>query len=346
MSSLSSILLIAMGSLCAASFYVPINKIKQWSWESYWVIQGVASWIIAPWIFAYFTVPNLMQVLSSSPSSAIINTMIFGALWGVGGLTFGLSMRFLGVAMGQSISLGFCAAFGTLAAPIISGSNLFSSHEGIMILSGVSICIAGIAVVGYAGAIRSKNLSQKERANAIKDFALKKGLLIAIFAGVMSACFSIGLTGISGVMDAGNKINDTAKIYGTDPLFASNPVYIIVMLGGFLTNFVYCMYLNYSNRTFSDYFSLPASTLINNLFFCFLGGTLWYLQFFFFGMGQSKLPFGMAAFGWSILMALNILFSNIWGIILSEWRGSGKRSVSTLVLGLFLLILSTFVIKL
>jgi L-rhamnose-H+ transport protein len=346
MSSFLSILLMAIGSACAASFYVPIKKIKSWSWESYWIVQGVTSWIIAPWIFAYFTVPNLNTVISNSPTGAVLNTIFFGALWGVGGLTFGLSMRFLGVAMGQSIALGFCAAFGTLAAPIIEGGNLFSTHEGIMTLMGVSICVVGISIVGYAGALRSQSMSEEDRKAAIKEFALKKGLLIAVLAGVMSACFSLGLTGISGVIDAGNKIKESAQSVGTDPLFVSNPIYIFVMFGGFLTNFVYCMYLNFKNKTFEDYTSPSANVLIGNLLLCLLGGTLWYLQFFFFGMGQSKLPLGMLTFGWSILMAMNILFSNVWGIFLNEWKGSSKKTISVLIIGLAVLILSTFVIKL
>lgn len=345
MNSLFGLLLMAIGSACAASFYVPIKKVRNWSWESYWIVQGAFSWVLAPWIFAYFTVPNLGDVLSGAPVNSILNTIFFGALWGVGGLTFGLSMRFLGVAMGQSIALGFCAAFGTLAAPIIEGGNLFKTYEGIMILIGVSICIVGIAIVGYAGALRSNGMSEKDKKNAIKEFALKKGLLIAILAGVMSACFSLGLTGISGVIDAGNKVKEAAQFYGTDPLFVSNPIYILVMFGGFLTNFVYCIYLNFINKTFTDYTNTIPSVLATNVLFCLIGGTLWYLQFFFFGMGQSMLPQAMIVFGWSILMAMNILFSNVWGIILNEWKGADAKTISVLVLGLLVLIFSTFVIK-
>jgi L-rhamnose-H+ transport protein len=336
----------AIGSACAASFYVPIKKVHGWSWESYWIVQGVFSWIIAPWVFAYFTVPNLGAVLSGSPLSAVLYTLLFGMLWGVGGLTFGLSMRFLGVALGQSIALGFCAALGTLMPPIISGQNLLGTHEGILIVVGVTVCIVGISIVGYAGSLRSSNMSTEDKQKAIKEFALKKGLLIAILAGVMSACFNYGINGIPGFLDAGNIIQQVAKDNGTNPLFVANPVYIFVMFGGFLTNFIYCMYLNTKNKTFTDYLSVPSNILVTNLLFCLLGGTLWYLQFFFFGMGQSKLPLGMVAFGWSILMAMNILFGNVWGIILNEWKGAGKKTIAVLVLGLAVLILSTFVIKL
>ena len=346
MNSILSIVLIAIGSACAASFYVPIKKVKEWSWESYWIVQGVFSWILAPWIFAYFTVPNLGTVLCNSPSSAVLHTLIFGIFWGVGGLTFGLSMRFLGIALGQSIALGFCAALGTLIPPIISGQNLLGTHEGILIVVGVAICIAGISIVGYAGSLRSLSMSAEDRQNAIKEFAMKKGVLIAVLSGVMSACFNYGINGIPGFLDAGNVIQKVAAANRTNPLFVANPVYIFVMFGGFLTNFVYCIYLNVKNKTFKDYLSVSSNVLISNLLFCLLGGTLWYLQFFFFGMGQSKLPIGMIAFGWSILMAMNILFSNIWGIILKEWKGAGKKTITVLIIGLAVLILSTFVIKL
>lgn len=346
MNSLLSILLIATGSICAASFYVPIKKVKGWSWESYWIVQGIASWILAPWIFALLTVPDLGAILSGSPSKEVFNTILFGALWGVGGLTFGLSMRFLGVAMGQSIALGFCAAFGTLIPPVISGQDLFHSREGIIMVLGVSLCIAGIAIVGFAGALKSKGMSEEERKKAIREFALKKGLFIAILAGIMSACMNFGINGIPGFMDAGNVIRKIAEDHGTNPLFATNPVYIFVMFGGFLTNLVYCVYLNIRNKTYKDYTSLPAGAFANNMFFSFLGGTLWFLQFFFFGMGQSYLPEGMIAFGWSILMAMNIIFSNVWGIFLNEWKGASKKTVAVLVIGLLVLILSTFVVKL
>ena len=346
MTSLFGVFIIAIGSACAASFYVPIKRVKSWSWETYWIVQGAASWILAPWVFALFTVPSLGSVLSRAPINAMLNTIFFGALWGVGGLTFGLSMRFLGIAMGQSVALGFCAVIGTLGAPLLAGSSLFASHEGIMTLIGVSACIVGIAIVGYAGALRSKNMPEEERRKAIAEFALKKGILIAVLAGVMSGCFSLGLTGIAGVIDAGNSIREAARAAGTDPLFASNPVYIFVMFGGFLTNFAYCIYLNAHNRTFGDYTAIPFSILRWNLLFCLVGGTLWYLQFFFFGMGQSKLPPAMLAFGWSILMALNILFSNLWGIMLKEWKDVGSKTLTVLTIGLIVLILSTFVIKL
>jgi len=336
------ILLIALGSLGAASFYVPFKKVKSWAWESYWISQGLAAWILAPWIFALLTVPDtsaLFKIIGEAPSSAKWLTIFFGALWGVGGLTFGLSIRYLGVAMGQSIALGFCAAFGTLIPPIFAGQNLLSSRAGILMIAGVAICIAGIAVIGYAGSLKNKQMSEEERKAAIKEFALKKGLLIAVLAGIMSAAMSYGY-------EAGKPIDQIALKNGVNPLFQSNITLVFILIGGFTTNFIYCIYLNIKNKTYSDYITGSRSVLLNNVFYTFLAGILWFLQFHFYGMGKSQLPITMSAFGWSILMALNIAFSNIWGIILKEWKGVGKKTILILIVGIIVLILSTFVVNL
>ena len=346
MNPLFGILLMAIGSACAASFYVPIRKVKGWSWETYWIVQGVASWILVPMIFALLTVPHLRSIISNIPTNCIFGCMFWGALWGVGGLTFGLSMRYLGVALGQSIALGFCGAFGTLIPPMVAGQNLFNSREGLIMLIGVAISIAGIAIVGYAGALKSQSMSEEDKRKAVKEFALKKGLLIAILAGVMSACMSYGINGLPGLLDAGNIIQAEALAQGTNPLFATSPVFIFVMFGGFLTNFVYCLYLSIKNKSYKDFTTLSGNILLMNVLFSFLGGTLWFLQFFFFGMGQSLLPVTLMAFGWSILMALNIVFSNVWGIILNEWKGSSSKTILVLSIGLAVLLLSIFVIKL
>lgn len=341
MNPIAGILLIALGSIGAASFYVPLKKVKGWAWESYWIVQGVAAWLIAPWVFALIFVPQgeLIPIIRESPSSARLMAMFFGVLWGFGGLTFGLSMRYLGVALGQSIALGLCAAFGTIIPAVVAGQNLFSSRAGILTVIGVAITVAGIAIIGYAGALKSKEMTDEQKRASVKEFALKKGILIAIFSGIMSACFNFGY-------EAGKPIEEVALAHGTNPLFQKNPTLIFILSGGFLTNLIYCGYLNIKNKTYTDYFSTTGGVLLNNLAFTFLAGFLWFLQFHFFGMGSSKLPEGMAVFGWSILMALNIAISNIWGIVLNEWKGVNKKTIVILVIGIVVLILSAFIVKL
>lgn len=338
MNTLIGLLIIALGSLGQSSSYVPIKKVDGWSWESFWLIQGIFAWLVFPLLGALLATSAGSGLLELWSAGGALPSIVYGVLWGVGGLTFGLSMRYLGVALGQSIALGTCAGFGTLFPALFAGRDLLHG-EGLMLLIGVSITLAGIAVIGYAGSLRSRNLSEEEKRAAVKDFALTRGLLVALLAGVMSACFALGL-------DAGAPIKEAALAGGVAPLYAGLPVIFLVTLGGFCTNAVYCIQQNVKNRTGREYFSVPAGVFVNNLLFCALAGGLWYSQFFGLEMGKSFLGGSpvLLAFSWSILMSLNVTFSNVWGILLKEWKGCGGRTVGVLVLGLAVLIASIVVV--
>ena len=336
MNTIIGLVIIAIGSLGQSSSYVPINKVKNWSWECFWLIQGIFAWLVFPFVGALLAMPDGLSLFDVylQESVAVYKSIGYGILWGIGGLTFGLSMRYLGIALGQSLALGTCSAFGTLIPALLKGQDLFSG-KGLVLLTGVSIAIAGIAVIGYAGALKSSNMSENEKKKAVKDFALKKGLLIAILAGVMSACFNLGL-------EAGAPIKAHILSLGSESLLTLNPIILLVTIGGFVTNACYCLFQNYKNKSFKDYTTITASNWINNLLFCALAGLLWYSQFFGLGVGQSFFEPGsvMMAFSWSILMSLNVLFSNIWGIILKEWQGVKKKTIVILITGLAILIFS------
>lgn len=325
-----ALLIIAIGSFGQSSSYVPINKVKDWSWESFWLVQGVFAWLVFPYLGALLGVPEGESLTGLWQKGDASLAVLYGVLWGIGGLTFGLSMRYLGVALGQSIALGTCSAFGTLLPALLVGTDLFHG-QGLWLLAGVAVTIVGIATIGYAGSLRSKSMSEEERRAAVKDFALTKGLLVALLCGVMSACFALGL-------EAGGSIKAAAIGQGVDPLFAGLPVIVLVTSGGFLTNAAYCLWQNAKNRTFGDYGK--GSVWGNNLVFCALAGVLWYSQFFGLEMGKSFLDghATLLAFSWSILMALNVTFSNVWGILLKEWKGCGRRTVGVLLTGLVILV--------
>lgn len=336
MNTLIGLIIIAIGSMGQSSSYVPIKKIKNWSWESFWLVQGLFAWLLFPFLGALLAVPqgySIFDILGAGDGAAF-KAAFYGILWGVGGLTFGLSMRYLGVALGQSISLGTCSAFGTLIPALMVGTDLFKG-EGLVLLIGVSVAIAGIAVIGYAGSLRAKNMTQEQKLAAVKDFALGKGLLVALLAGVMSAGFSLGL-------EAAEPIRVAAVEMGAQALYAGLPAILVITAGGFLTNAVYCLYQNYKNKTGGEYFGVPSKMLVNNLLFSALAGVLWYSQFFGLALGKSFLTEGsvMMAFSWSILMSLNVTFSNVWGILLKEWKGAGQKTIVVLVLGMLILIFS------
>lgn len=338
MNTLIGLLIIAVGSFGQSSSYVPINKVKNWSWESFWLVQGIFAWLVFPLLGALLAVPAGSNLSELWNAGGAFPAIVYGILWGIGGLTFGLSMRYLGVALGQSISLGTCAGFGTLFPALFGGSDLLHG-EGLMLLIGVCITLAGIAIIGYAGSLRSSNMSEEEKKAAVKDFALTKGLLVALLAGVMSACFALGL-------DAGAPIKEAALTKGAEPLYAGLPVIFLVTLGGFFTNAAYCIQQNLKHKTGKEYCSVKGNILVNNLLFCALAGGLWYSQFFGLEMGKSFLTENpvLLAFSWSILMSLNVTFSNVWGILLKEWKGCSKQTIAVLLSGLAVLIASIIVV--
>ena len=333
------LLIIAVGAFCQSSCYVPINKIKEWSWESYWIVQGVFAWLVFPLLGAFLAVPaghSLCELFASSSTFDIMMTMLFGVLWGVGGLTFGLSMRYLGVALGQSIALGTCAGLGTIMGPVLL--NCFFPELNALesltfaVLMGVGVTLAGIAIIGVAGSMKASSLSEEEKKAAVKDFNFPKGLAIALLAGFMSGCFNVGL-------EFGKEIN-----YGelTNPMFMTLPATLLITLGGFVTNAIYCFYQNSKNKTWSDY--KKGNVWVNNMVFCALAGLLWYSQFFGLSLGKGFLTSSPAllTFSWCILMSLNVTFSNVWGIILKEWKGCSSKTITVLVIGLLVLIVSSF----
>ena len=332
------LLIIAVGAFCQSSCYVPINKIKDWSWESYWIVQGVFAWILFPLLGALLAVPaghSLTELFASSPSFNIWMTVFFGVLWGVGGLTFGLSMRYLGVALGQSIALGTCAGLGTIMGPVLRNSffpalNALQSLTFAVIV-GVVVTLLGIAIIGVAGSMKAASLSDEEKKAAVKDFNFPKGIAIALLAGFMSGCFNVGL-------EFGKDIHfaETPDIYKT------LPATLLVTLGGFVTNAIYCFYQNSKNSTWGDY--KKGKVWGNNLLFCALAGALWYSQFFGLSLGKGFLTSSevLTTLAFCILMALNVVFSNVWGIILKEWKGCSQKTIAVLIIGIIVLIVSSF----
>ena len=323
--------IIAVGAFCQSSSYVPINRIKSWSWESYWLVQGIFAWLLFPLLGALLAVPqgeSLFAMYAAYPKESLLS-ILFGVLWGVGGLTFGLSMRYLGVALGQSIALGLCSGLGAILGPVFTGKT---GDLTTAIWVGVAVTLIGIAIIGIAGAMKAAALPEEEKKKAVKDFNFGKGLIVAVLSGVMSACFSIGLS-----------FGADLQWAETRPIFASLPATLLVTFGGFLTNAVYCLSQNAKNKTFGDY--RQGSLWGNNIIFCALAGLLWYSQFFGLSLGKGFLEGKSAVlltFSWCILMALNVTFSNVWGIVLKEWKGVSRKTIIVLLAGLAVLIFSTF----
>ena len=321
---------------------------------------------------------DVAQVLHETPASSLFWTYAFGVLWGLGGLTFGLTMRYLGMSLGMAVALGYTAVFGTLVPPIFRGefrSEVLGTSSGRIILVGVVVCLLGIIFAGMAGMSKEKEMSAEQKRASIKEFDLKRGLLVATFSGVMSACFAYGLA-------AGDPIKALTVRHGTSPIWQGLPALIVVLLGGFTTNFIWCVILNVRNHTGYQYFSsrirngggsradepiletvtdapgeemaaaapisasktaLTKAPMLPNYLFSALAGTTWYFQFFFYTMGETQM--GRFKFSsWTLHMASIIIFSTLWGIALKEWKGAGARTKLLVALSLLVLVGSTMIV--
>ena len=332
------VILHAVGGYAAASFYIPFKKVRNWAWETYWLVGGFFSWIVAPAVIAAIAVPHLYFILSNAPGSSIFWSYFFGLLWGFGGLTFGLSMRYLGLSLGYAIVLGFCAFFGTVIPPIFTGqmAEIVTSVSGLVTLGGLGVCLVGIAVCASAGVSKERDLSPEEQRKLIAEFNFKKGVWVAFFSGIMSACMAFAIA-------AGKPIAELALSQNTGTLWQNTPVFIIILAGGFTTNCVWTVILNFKNRTGHQYADTKTPGFLANYIFSALAGTTWYFQFMFYGMGTTQM--GKYDFSsWTIHMAFIIIFSNIWGLIFKEWRGVSRKTLRLIIGGILILILSTCVV--
>lgn len=333
-----------IGGFASGSFYIPYKKVKGWSWESYWIVGGLFSWLFIPTLAAYLTVPDFTHIISNTDSTTIFWTFFMGLLWGIGGLTFGLGMRYLGLSLGMSVILGLTSAFGSLVPPIYRDlftnrtedtfTAMLNSTGGQVVLAGVVVCLTGIFICGRAGILKERELTDEQKKNSIQEFNLSKGLVVAIISGILSACFNFGI-------EAGKPMAEAAVAQGSNPLFQNNVIFVVLLWGGLTTNFVWCMLLNMRNKTFGDYTN-ASTPLLNNYIFAALAGTTWFLQFFFYGMGESKL--GNGASSWILHMAFIILVSSMWGLLLKEWKGVSRKTFSTILLGIFVIILSVIIV--
>jgi len=336
----------SIGGFASGSFYMPFKKVKDWAWESYWIIGGLFSWLIVPPLAAWLTVPGFAAIIHATPFNILTITFVMGIVWGIGGLTYGLGVRYLGMSLGNSVILGFCSAFGALVPSIyysfihtagkISFTDMISHSGGQLVLLGVVVCLTGIAISGRAGMMKEKEISPELSHESVKEFSLVKGLIIAVISGILSSFFNFGI-------EAGKPMAEAAVAAGFNPLFQNNVTFVVLLWGGLTTNFVWCMILNFRNHTFGDYTNKKTPLKVNYIFSA-LAGTTWFMQFFFYGMGESKL--GNGASSWILHMSTIILTANMWGLYNREWKGVSSKTVRTFAIGISVILLSVFIVGL
>jgi L-rhamnose-H+ transport protein len=319
-----------VGAASAASFYAPLEKVKKWSWETTWAVAGIFSWILLPWIVSLMLLPDFHGFYAGIDTGVLARTFLFGCMWGVGNVNYGLTMRYLGMSLGIGVAIGVTLVVGTLVPPIIQGqfAYLFTTRSGVFTMSGVLLALVGIAIVSWAGDQKELRLSRRA-----EDFNLTKGLLLAVMCGIFSS-------GMSFAIDAARPVAAAAQQAGVKPLYAALPSYVIIMGGGALVNFGYCFgrLAFRKDISFRHDWSQTKRTLLVNSAMAASGGILWYLQFFFYAWGAANIPVHLSYVNWMLHMSCYVLFGGIVGLALGEWRGAGGRPVRLLWTGMAVII--------
>jgi L-rhamnose-H+ transport protein len=344
----------AIGGVAHGSFYVPLKRVRGWSWETAWLTQGLCAWLIMPWMIAWITGTQPLLALQDTPWRVIVFTFLFGAMWGAGSLTFGLSVRYLGMSLGMAVALGYTVSLGTLVPPIFTGrmSHLLADPGGRMVVIGVIVCLGGILLCGLAGMRRDQQ--RKEQTNAVSGFALARGFTVASFSGIMSAGFAFGI-------HAGQPIAEAALNQGAPAIFKNGPAFAVVMAGGFTVNLIWCLYLGFRNRSAGELLGRVSSQHQEwtgrgnartgewqpgrNYFWAMFAGATWYVGFMFYGIGTSFMGHYDFA-SWSIHLAFVIVFSTACGILAREWHYVNQHTRRMLGVALLVLLSSTVIIAL
>ena len=211
---------------------------------------------------------------------------------------------------------------------------MLETSGGQLVLLGVFICLVGIALSGRAGMMKESELSEEEKKKTVADFSLAKGLIIAILSGILSSFFNFGI-------EAGKPLADAAVDAGFNPLYKNNVTFVVILWGGLTTNLIWTTILSLKNRTYLDFVN-QSTPIVKNMMFSALAGTIWFLQFFFYGMGESKL--GNGASSWILHMSTIILTANLWGIYRKEWKGVSTKTKWTITAGIAVIIFSVILV--
>jgi L-rhamnose-H+ transport protein len=304
----------AIGATFAATCYTPQKRVTGWSWQSYWITQALFCWLLLPLVGAWFTIPNLSDVLREAPQAAMLQSFLLGAAYGIGGTAFGIAIRHIGFSLTYAIAIGVSAVLGTLIPPLVKGTLLatLSKPGAEWIVAGILVGMVGIAGAGWAGRLKERDLSDQKQGG---QFSLTRGLLLSLLAGVLSAVYGFSL-------EAGEPIADVATRYGAG-MWRGNVIYIFSNTGAFITTSLYCLWLHARQGTFREIVGRPKSagpiTLPLNWAMAFLTGLFWYSQFFFYNLGHVRMgPYKFTS--WAIHMILLVLISNLVGVVLREWR--------------------------
>lgn len=329
-------LIFALGGLAGAVFAVPFRRIRGVAYESYWLVYALAGLLAFPLVLALMTCPETLKVIAGAGTKTLAQCAGFGALWGLGGLTWGLMIRYLGIGLGLAIGCGLCSATGTLIPPLVTGQagTLVATAGAKIVLGGVLGSLVGIALVGLAGKFKEGELTEEQKKAAVAEFDFRKGMLVALFSGIASAGMNFGL-------QSGAALEKAAAAAGTPAAWCGMPVLVVVLWGGLVVNVAWCLWQNGRNGTFADYGRMVKTAAPA---WAALAGVIWACQFACQKIGEPQMG-ELKYIGFAVVMGSSIFFSSLLGLLMGEWKGTGAKTKGCLALGILVLLVSFCVIS-
>ena len=322
-------LLLIFASFFQGTFGLGMKYMNPMSWESWWVVHVLVAMILFPMIWAIIAIPDLFEIISNSPKDAIYLAMLFGFLWGIGGIMFGVSVPYIGLSLTMGIVMGLAGSAGSLI-PLFQIENFISQPSFPYIIGGLLISLIGVAITAKAGIERDKLLNSDNKSSNII-----KGILIAVTCGLLSSLLNVGFANAT-------PIADKAQEYGVIARNSSLAAWVVVLWGAFIMNFGYAVFLLIKNKSWKT-FSLKNAK--NAYKWSFIAGFCWFAALGVYGQGAALLGEIGPVIGWPILLGLSLIISNYWAYAAGEWKNASKP-FNKLLLGLLVLIISSVVLGL
>ena len=322
-------LLLIFASFFQGTFGLGMKYMNPMSWESWWVIHVLVAMILFPMIWAYIVIPDLFDIIASSPKDAIYSAMLYGFLWGIGGIMFGVSVPYIGLSLTMGIVMGLAGSAGSLI-PLFQIDNATSQPSFPYIIGGLIISLIGVAITAKAGIDRDKLINSSSKSKNIL-----KGLLIAVTCGLLSSLLNVGFANAA-------PIAEKAQEFGVITRNSSLAAWVVVLWGAFIMNFSYAVLLLFKNNSWST-FSLKNS--LNAYKWSLIAGFCWFAALGVYGQGAALLGEIGPVIGWPILLGLSLIISNYWAYNAGEWDNA-QKPFNKLLIGLFVLIISAVVLGL
>ena len=322
-------LLLIFASFFQGTFGLGMKYMNPMSWESWWVIHVLVAMILFPMIWAIIAIPDLFEIISNSPKDAIYLAMLFGFLWGIGGIMFGVSVPYIGLSLTMGIVMGLAGSAGSLI-PLFQIENATSQPSFPYIIGGLLISLIGVAITAKAGIERDKLLSTDNKSSNIV-----KGILIAVTCGLLSSLLNVGFANAA-------PIAEKAQEYGVIARNSSLAAWVVVLWGAFMMNFGYAIFLLIKNNSWKTFSFKNAK---NAYKWSFIAGFCWFAALGVYGQGAALLGEIGPVIGWPILLGLSLIISNYWAYMAGEWKNASKP-FNKLLLGLLVLIISAVVLGL